>query len=102
MCHYFRISKSFMLERAMSRLSVEIFLSRIIKTLRRGTLLCFTNFLVSNFFMEKRGRRRRKGVNIKIFRSNFFVTSVENFRRGIFWSLFYFGYRKMSSVREGG
>ena len=58
----------------------EIFLSSITKKLRRGTILCFTNFLVSMNFMEKRGEREGGG-SIKIFRRTFFVTDVENFRR---------------------
>ena len=39
----------------MSRFSVEIVLSRSIEKLRKGTILCFTIFLVSINFMEKRG-----------------------------------------------
>ena len=58
----------------------ETFSSRITRKLRRGTILCFTNFLVSINFMEKRGEREGGG-SIKIFRRNFFVTDVENFRR---------------------
>ena len=38
-----------------SRFSVENFLSRSAKKVRRGTLLCFTEFLVSKTFLEKRG-----------------------------------------------
>ena len=60
-----------MLESATSRICVEKFLSGSIEKLHSGTLLCFTNFLVSKIFMEKRGRRRREGEIIKIFRPNF-------------------------------
>ena len=55
-----------MLERARSRISVEIFLSGSIENLRSGTLLCLTNFLVSKKFMEKRGELEEWG-NINIF-----------------------------------
>ena len=64
----------------MSRFFVENCLSRCIEKLRRGTLLCFTNFPVSINFMEKRGRRR-EGGNIKIFRPSFFCLSAEKIRR---------------------
>ena len=41
----------------------------------------------------------REGVSN--FSSEFcFVTSIENFRRGILYCFFYFGYRKLSGVRE--
>ena len=66
----------------MSRFCVEIFSSRNTEKLSRGTLLCFTKILVSKKFMEKRGGGG-EGASIKIFRRNFLVTSVGNFRRGI-------------------
>ena len=77
MCHYFRISKFFMLERAMSRFSVGFFLSRSPKKLRRGTLRCFKKFLVSKIFMQKRGEEEERG-SIKIFRQTFFVSVPKN------------------------
>ena len=36
-CHYFRVSKNFMLQRVMSRFAVEIFLSHSAEIFRRGT-----------------------------------------------------------------
>ena len=39
-CYYFRVSKSFMLQKVMSRFSVENFLSHSTETFRRGTRLC--------------------------------------------------------------
>ena len=51
-----------MLQRFMSRFSVENYLSHSTEKLRRGTLLCFTKFLVSKKLMEKRGEGR-KGVS---------------------------------------
>ena len=39
----------------MSRFSVEIVLSHNTRKLRRGTLLCFTNILVSKNVRDKRG-----------------------------------------------
>ena len=67
----------------MSRLSVENFLSRSLGKLLRGTLLCFTNFLVSKKSMEKKREGKHGGI-IKNFRLKCFVSSVENIRRGIF------------------
>ena len=83
MCHEFRISKSFMLERSMSRFSVENFSSRFTKKLRRGTILCFTKFLVSISFMENRGRRRTEGVS-KLSVKIFFVSVLKKFVEGPF------------------
>ena len=42
--HYFRVSKNFMLQRVMSRFSVENFLSHSAEKFRWGTLQCVTNF----------------------------------------------------------
>ena len=38
------------------RFSAEIYLSHRAENFRRGTLLCFTEFLVSKKFLEKRGQ----------------------------------------------
>ena len=46
-----------------------IFLSHSTEKLGKGTLLCFTKFLVSKMFMDKSG-----GGSIKIFRRKFFVS----------------------------
>ena len=54
----------------MSRLCVEIFSSRKIEKLSRGTLLCFTKFPVSKTLWKRGGEGGREGV------SGF---SVENF-----------------------
>ena len=44
-----------MLQRVLSRFSVEMFLSHSTETFRRGTLLCcFRNFLVGKKFMDKK------------------------------------------------
>ena len=48
--HYFRVSKKFRHNGERSRLFVANFLSHSIKNIRRGTLLCSRNFLVSDFF----------------------------------------------------
>ena len=42
-------------EGRVSRFSVNIVLSHSTERLRRGTLLCFTKFLVSKKFMDKKG-----------------------------------------------
>ena len=57
--------------RGKSRLSKENFLSYCAEKLCRGTLPCFTNFLVSKRFMDKRGRREYHD-----FSSNFFCLTV--------------------------
>ncbi len=51
-----------MLQRFMSRFSVENFFSHSTEKLRRRTLLCFTKILVSKKLMDKRGEGR-KGVS---------------------------------------
>ena len=43
-CHYFRVSKNFLLKRIMSRFSVKNLLSHSSEKFRRGILYCFTNF----------------------------------------------------------
>ena len=54
-------------KRGMPRFSVENFSSHSTGKLRRGTILCFRNFLVSNKLMDKRGG------TVKIFYRKFFV-----------------------------
>ncbi len=45
----------FIASEVVSRFSVENFLSHSAEKIRRRTLLCFTEFLVSKTFLEKRG-----------------------------------------------
>ena len=47
----------------MSRIFCQNFLSRIIEKLRRGNFLCFTKFLVSKSFMEKKEGGRTEVVS---------------------------------------
>ena len=49
-----------MLQRVKSRFSVEIFSSHGAEKFCRGTLLCFTDFLASKTFMEKKGGEYRE------------------------------------------
>ena len=69
-----------MLQRVMSRFSVEIFLSHSTETFRRGmrnpSVLCFRKLLVAKKFMDKKG-----GVS-KFSVENFLSHSAEKFRRG--------------------
>ena len=65
--------------RRISRFSVEKFLSHSTEKLRRGTLLCFTKFLVSKKFMDKRGE---EGSISRFSVENFLSHNAENFRRG--------------------
>ncbi len=46
---------------------MEIFLSHSAEKIRRGTLLCFTVFLVSKTFLEKRGLREYQAFPSKCF-----------------------------------
>ena len=65
------------LGKRVSRFSVENLLSHSTEKLRRGTLFCFTKFLVSKKFMDKRGGGVSR-FSIKTFLSH----SAEKFRRG--------------------
>ena len=65
-------------------------LSHSTEKLRRGTLLCFTKFLVSKKFMNKRGgggvgerRGRREGTS-RFSIENILSHSAEKFHRGTF------------------
>ena len=71
------VLKNFLLQRVMSRFSVENFLSHSTETFRRGTLLCFTKFLVWKKFVDERG-----GRSITIFCQKFFVPQCQKFSWG--------------------
>ena len=60
----------------VSRFSVKIFSSRITEKLRRGNLLCFTNFLVSKILWKTGGEGGRKYQD---FQSKFFIQASTNF-----------------------
>ena len=77
-CHLFRIPKSSMLERTVTIFCRNFFLSRSIEKLRRGALLCVSKSLVSKTFMEKSGRRRREGGNVKVIRPSFLSQCRKN------------------------
>ena len=66
----FSVIEKIMHERGMPRFSFEKLLSHSTGKPRRGTLLCFRPFLVSNKFMDKRGGG---GASITIFRQKFSV-----------------------------
>ena len=53
MFHYFRVSKISLHKGGMPGFSVEIFFSHSTRKPRRGTLLCFRNFVVSKNSMDK-------------------------------------------------
>ena len=63
--------------RGIARFSIENLLSHSTEKLCRGTLLCFTKFLVSKKFMDKRAG----GVS-RFSVENFLSHSAEKFRRG--------------------
>ena len=73
----FWVSTTFMLQRVKSRFSVEIFSSHGAEKFCRGTLLCFTDFLASKTFMEKKGGGV-SGISVERFLSHF----AEKFCRG--------------------
>ena len=68
-------------EGGVSRFSVKNFLSHSAEKVRRGTLLCFTKFMVSKKFMDRRGGGRR-GVGSRFSVEKFLSHSAEVFRRG--------------------
>ena len=78
----------------VSRFSLEKFSSHSAENFCRGTLLCFTKWLVSKKFMDKRG-----GVS-KFSVENFLSHSAENFRRGTPKCSTNFGYRKMLGINR--
>ncbi len=69
MFHYFWVGTTILLQRVKSRFSVENFLSHSAEKIRRGPLLCFTEFPVSKTFLEKRGLG-----SIRSFHRNVFVS----------------------------
>ena len=71
MFHYFQVSKKFMPIKGISRFSKENLLSHSTEKLRRGTFPCFTKFLVSQKFMDKKGE---DGRSITIFCQTIFVS----------------------------
>ena len=96
MCHYFRLSKPLLLNRVMSRFSVEIVLSHSTESFRRRTFLCFRKFGVSKNVRDKRGGGYHD------FLSKLFCLTVPNhFVEEPFCVSESFGYRKMLGIREG-
>ena len=75
-----RVSTNFLPKRGISLFSIGNLLSHITEKIRRGTLLCFTKFLVSKNFSEKRGGGGRGSITI--FCRNFLSCIVEKFSRG--------------------
>ena len=58
-------------------------MSHSTENLCMGTALCFTNFLISKKFMDKRGGGQREGGreggSVKIFCQSFFVSPSQKF-----------------------
>ena len=74
--------KNFMPMRGKSRFTIEKMLSHGPEKLRGGSLLCFTKFLVSKKFMDKRGGGGMEGGREGVSRSsvkNFLSHSAKNF-----------------------
>ena len=78
----------------VSRFSVKIVWSHSSENLHRGTLLCFTKFLVSKKFMDKRGDGVSR-FSVRIFLSH----SAEKIRRWTLQGVTDFGYRKILCLR---
>ena len=78
-CHWFRVSKNFMLQRVMSRFSIENFLSHSTETFRRGTLLCCVS---ENFWWRKTLWVRRRGKYQDFPWKNFFVSQCRKNSQG--------------------
>ena len=79
----FRVSKNVRYTRGGTQIISQNFFVWVAKKVegkkfRRGTLLCFTKFLVSKNFMEKRGEEEERG-SIKILRQFFLVSLPKNF-----------------------
>ena len=87
-----------MKEIGVSRYSFKHFLSHSTEKHRRGTFLCFTKFLVSEKFMDKRGRT---GGVARYSVSFFCLTVPKNFVGEHFCFLQIFCYRKTSWLRGG-
>ena len=64
------------------------------KILRRGTLLCFRNFLVSKKLMDKRGGGGKGGGSITIFSRRFLVSQCQNISRASLQNFRKFGVSK--------
>ena len=76
----------------LSYTSVDKFLSHSSKKLRRGSSLCFTEFLVSKKFMEKEGGPR--------FPVEYFLSHIaEKICRGTQYCFTIFGYRQILCFR---
>ena len=87
MCHYFRVSKIFVLQRVNSRFFVEFFVVSQCRKFPLGNPLVFYLFRVSKKIMDNRGGgTRRKGV------SGFSVENLshspEKFRSGTLCAVF--------------
>ena len=79
----FGVTKNFMHNRGISRFSIENLLCHSTEILRKGTLLCFTKFLVSKKFVDIRGGRRGGGGREHHdFVKNFLSHGAEKFHRG--------------------
>ena len=81
-------------KKAYHDFSSKIFLSHSIETFRRGTLLCFRNFMLSKNFMDKRGVSRFSVENFRI-------TVPKNFVEEPFLVSEKFWNRNFSCIRGG-
>ena len=71
MCHYFRVSKIFVLQRVNSRFFVEFFVVSQCRKFPLGNPLVFYLFRVSKKIMDNRGGGDEEEGSIRIFRRKF-------------------------------
>ena len=94
MVYKFPVSKNFTLKRAMSRFSVEIFLSRGTENFRRGTLQCVNNFSHQKMSCVTAEYR-------DFCKKNCCLLVSQNFVEEPFFVSENFWYRKLFGIREG-
>ena len=95
-CLFFRGSKIVMLQRVMSRFSVEVFCLTVPKHFVEETFSAVYQRIAGNGKVY--GKEMGRG-SIESFRRNFFVSIAETIRRGTLYSFISFGYRKCSCFR---
>ena len=86
MCHYFRVSKIFVLQRVNSRFFVEFFVVSQCRKFPLGSPLVFYLFRVSRKIMDNRGGRG--GREYQDFPSKICLTAPKNFVAEPFCAVF--------------
>ena len=79
MCHYFRVSRNFILEKAMPQFSVETFCLALSKNFVGGSFCVTTNFWYRKFYGKEWGGG---GRGYQVFPSKFSCLSAKKIRKG--------------------